>query len=68
MDAEEFEAAVNELVEELEGEPGDRHEIFLRFKQMLDQMRAMGMPIPDDLAELESGLDAEFTQEGGGKP
>lgn len=65
MDGEELEAAVNELVLELEGELGDRHEIFLRFKQMLDQMRAMGMPIPDDFAELESGLDAEFTEEGG---
>lgn len=66
MDAEELEAAVNELVTELEGELGDRHEVFLRIKQMLDQMRAMGMPIPDDLAALEQGLDAEFTEEGGG--
>lgn len=57
---EEYEAAILELLEEMEGEHGDAHEIFMRLKQMLDGMRAMGMPVPDDLARMEKELSAEF--------
>lgn len=63
MTGENIEAAINELVQELEGELGDRHEVFLRFKQMLGQMRAMGMPVPDDLARLERDLEKSFRGE-----
>lgn len=67
MDAEEFEAALNELVAEFEGDLGDRHAAYLRFKQMLDQMRAMGMPLPSDFAAMEAELDEEFAEEAQGK-
>lgn len=60
QDKEEIEAAMLELLEEMEGEQGDAHEILMRLKQILDGMRAMGMPIPDDLARMERDLSAEF--------
>ena len=60
MDRQEIEAALSLLLDQMEGEWGDRHEIFLRIRQTLDQMRAMGMPLPDDLVRMEDKLAAEF--------
>ena len=60
MDRDEIEAAVSLLLDDMEGEWGDRHEIFLRVQQLLDQMRAMGMPLPEDLVRMEEELSAEF--------
>ena len=59
----ELEAAVALLIEEMEGDQGDSHEIYLRLRQLLDQMRATGMPLPDDLVKLEKDLSAEFSAE-----
>ena len=63
MDREEIEATLSLLLDDMEGEWGDRHEIFLRIRQTLDSMRAMGMPLPDDLVRLEDELAAEFVSE-----
>ena len=60
QDRVDIDAAVLELLEEMEGEQGDAHEIFMRLKQILDAMRAMGMPVPDDLARMEREMSAEF--------
>ena len=60
LDKQEIEAAVLELLEEMEGELGDAHEIYLKLRQTLDSMRAMGMPLPDDLLRMEQELSAEF--------
>jgi len=38
----------------------ERHEIHERLRQTLDQMRAFGMPLPEDLVILEKELAAEF--------
>ena len=63
MDRNEIEAAVSLLLDDMEGEWGDRHEIFLRIQQTLEQMRAMGMPLPEDLVRMEEELAAEFVAE-----
>lgn len=63
MDRDEIEAAVSLLLDDMEGEWGDRHEIYLRIRQTLDQMRAMGMPLPNDLVRLEDELAAEFAED-----
>ncbi len=63
MDRDEIEATVSLLLDDMEGEWGDRHEIFLRVQQVLDQMRAMGMPLPEDLVRMEEELAAEFAAE-----
>lgn len=60
LDMREIQAAVLELLAEMEGEIGDMHEFYLRLRQTLDGMTAMGMPIPDDLARMAQDLAAEF--------
>jgi len=63
MEEREFEAALALLIEEMEGEQGDSHEIYLRLCQILSSMRAMGMPPPDDLVRMEREMAAEFEAE-----
>lgn len=60
LDRQEIEAAVLELLDEMQGEQGDAHEFYLKLRQTLDSMRAVGMPLPDDLVRMEEELSAEF--------
>ena len=52
MDREELEAALAVLLEQMEGDQGDSHEVYLRLVQILDAMRATGMPLPEDLVAM----------------
>jgi hypothetical protein len=60
LDRQELEAALSLLLDQMEGEQGPSHEVYLRLVQLLDAMRATGMPLPDDLVALERDLAAEF--------
>lgn len=62
----ELEAAVSLLIDEMEGDQGDRHEIWQRVHTILEQLRATGMPAPDDLKRLAAALEAEFSEETAG--
>lgn len=64
LDKQEIEAAVLELLEEMQGDVGDAHEIYVKLRQTLDGMRATGMPLPDDLVRMEQELSAEFQGDG----
>jgi predicted protein tyrosine phosphatase len=66
MSDRELEAAVSLLIDEMEGDMGDRHEIWQRLQTILQQLRATGMPVPDDLVRMEQELEAEFDAESGG--
>ena len=61
MDREELEAELSILLTELEGEPEDAHEIYLRLKQLIGNMKAFGLAVPQDLERLEREMDAEFS-------
>lgn len=63
MDKQDLDAALSLLIDEMEGDQGDRHEILMRLRQTLDTMRAEGLPVPDDLAKMEDALSAEFEAE-----
>ena len=41
----------------------DKHELYLRLMQKLNELKAYGMPLPADLVELEHKLEAEFAAE-----
>ena len=56
MDARELIAAINLLVEQMDHEADDLHEIHLKLREHLDRLRATGMPLPEDLVELERRL------------
>ncbi len=60
MDIQQLENAVALLIEDMEGNFGDSHEFYLRLQQTLAGMRAMGMPLPEDLVQMEQKLAAEF--------
>jgi len=58
-----FEAIKTEIRALLENtieEPQDVHELHVELLGKLNQMRATGMPLPDDLVELERRLTASF--------
>jgi hypothetical protein len=43
--------------------PEDRHEIYLQIRQRLNELKAFGLPLPDDLVQFERDLEAEFVAE-----
>jgi len=45
------------------GAPEDRHELHLQIMQKLNELKAYGMPLPDDLVQLEHRLEREFVAE-----
>ena len=55
-------ARMNLLLNEMEPHAGDAHELLDQIHQELNQLKATGQPLPDDLVRLESRLAAEFTQ------
>ncbi len=60
MAFEALKAEIGLLMTRMQNEPEDRHEMQLMLKSKLDELKAFGMPIPDDLARLEAALEAEF--------
>lgn len=63
MSFENLKAEISLLIDEMEGEQGDQHEIYMRIREKLDELRAMGMPLPEDLLRLEEYLEGEFAAE-----
>ena len=60
MDATELIAAINLLVEQMDHEADDLHEVHLKLREHLGQLRATGMPLPEDLVELERSLATDI--------
>ncbi len=57
MDLQEMTAAINSLIQEMESEPDDLHEIHFKLRELLNELKATGMPLPADLIELDRQLD-----------
>jgi hypothetical protein len=51
---------IAQLLTDMQNEPEDKHEIYLSVREKLNQMKATGMPLPEDLVKLETELEAEF--------
>jgi hypothetical protein len=60
MAFEELKAQIAVLLGGLEDQPEDKHELYELIREKLAQMRAMGMPLPNDLVDLETELEKEF--------
>jgi len=54
---------ISMLLTDMQNEPEDRHEIYLALKEKLNELKAVGMPLPDDLVKMERDLEAEFASE-----
>jgi hypothetical protein len=57
---EHLQAQIAVLLQGLEDNPEDAHELHNLIRQHLEQIKAMGLPLPADLAQLESRLDKDF--------
>ena len=53
-------ARFNLLMSEMEHQPEDAHEIFEQLHMELNQLKATGQPLPDDLLKFERRLEQEF--------
>jgi hypothetical protein len=53
-------AEIGVLLEMLGTQAQDRYELYIQLKEKLNEYRAFGMPVPDDLVQLEAALDSEF--------
>lgn len=65
MAFEDVQAELGILLTQIENErrPEDRHEIYLVIMRKLNELKAYGMPLPQDLVELERDLEKEFEAE-----
>ena len=64
MAFEEIKARIALLLEGMVEQPEDVHELHERIREELNELRAMGMPLPDDLVALEKRLDDGFNKPG----
>ena len=51
------------LINQMETQPEDPHELYLQIREKLNEMRAFGMPLPEDLVEFERDLERRFAQQ-----
>ena len=63
MAFEDLKAELALLLNQMENQPEDRHELYRQIREKLNEMRAFGMPLPDDLVRLERELEAQFRAE-----
>ena len=57
MAFEQIKAQIALLMEDMVNQPHDKHEVLEQVREKLNELRAMGMPLPDDLVELERNLE-----------
>ena len=53
-----------DLLERMTNQPHDLHELEEMVRERLNQLKAEGMPLPEDLVALEKKLEAEFEKQG----
>ena len=57
---EELKAQIGLLLTEMNNQPEDLHELYEEIHQKLNELRATGMALPQDLLDLEARLLKEF--------
>ena len=60
MPFESLKAGIALLVEQMTDNPEDAHEIQESLREKLAEMRGLGLPLPQDLVELEARLEADL--------
>jgi hypothetical protein len=53
-------AEISLLLEQMENQPHTRAELWQQLHDKLNEMRALGLPLPADLADLEEALAQEM--------
>jgi hypothetical protein len=60
MAFDDLEAELSLLINQMENQPEDVHELYLRIFEKLNEFKALGLPLPDDLVRVEKELEAYF--------
>lgn len=60
MAFEDLQVRIALLFEQMVNQPEDKHEMAEQIHEMLGELRASGMPLPQDLVDLEVQLENEF--------
>ena len=63
MALEQFRAQIAMIMDEIAAQPEDAHELQERLRETLAQMQALGLPLPEDLVDLEAALEDELEDE-----
>lgn len=66
MAFDELKAEISLLLTQMDNQPEDRHEMWLLLVEKMSEMRAYGMPVPDDFKRMEAELAKEFARESSG--
>jgi hypothetical protein len=62
MSFEDLQAQIAYLVNQMENQPQDLHELHEQIHEKLNELKAYGMPLPKDLVDLDNKLEAYFAQ------
>jgi hypothetical protein len=60
MAFEEIQAEIASLINRMNEQPQDVQELEILLREKLNEFRALGLPVPQDLADLEAALDASL--------
>jgi hypothetical protein len=60
MAFDDLEAELALLINQMDTPPGDPHELYLRIFEKLNEYKALGLPLPDDLVRVEKELEKYF--------
>jgi len=60
MSFEDLQAEISLLLTQMENQPEDPRELHELMREKISQMRAFGMPVPEDLLKFEEELGASF--------
>lgn len=60
MAFEEFRVQIAMLMDEIATRPEDSHQLQEQLREKLAEMRALGLPLPEDLVEFEKALEEEL--------
>jgi len=60
MAFDDLEAELALLINQMDTPPGNPHDLYLRIMEKLNEFKALGLPLPDDLVRVEKELEAYF--------
>ncbi|MCF6198088.1 MAG: hypothetical protein L3J67_01605 [Hyphomicrobiaceae bacterium] len=60
MSFEDLQAEISLLLTQMENQPEDPHELHELVREKINEMRAFGLPIPENLLKFEKELGASF--------
>ena len=60
MAFDDLEAELAFLINQMKNQPEDVHELYVRIFEKLNEFKALGLPLPDDLVRVEKELEAYF--------